>query len=87
MVLPGQWLVAEGVQIQYAEEVYRITPTASGKGISLLCPTRKILNRGNTLNLATLSIVRNVRLRMDLTEIRTNKFTSLNSVPGYRAGL
>ncbi|KAL2148650.1 hypothetical protein VTH82DRAFT_2204 [Thermothelomyces myriococcoides] len=52
----GQWLVAEGVQIQYAEEVYRITPTASGKGISLLCPTRKILNRGNTLNLATLSI-------------------------------
>jgi len=55
---PGQWLVAEGVQIQYAEEVYRITPTASGKGISLLCPTRKIFNRGNTLNLATLSIVR-----------------------------
>ncbi|AEO60478.1 glycoside hydrolase family 31 protein [Thermothelomyces thermophilus ATCC 42464] len=52
----GQWLVAEGVQVQYAEEVYRITPTASGKGISLLCPTRKILNRGNTLNLATLSI-------------------------------
>ncbi|EAQ87088.1 hypothetical protein CHGG_03707 [Chaetomium globosum CBS 148.51] len=52
----GQWLVAEGVRIEYAEEVYRITQTPSGKGISLLCPTRKIMRRGDTLNLATLSI-------------------------------
>ncbi|KAL2022508.1 hypothetical protein VTK56DRAFT_5115 [Thermocarpiscus australiensis] len=52
----GQWLVAEGVRIEYAEEVYRITPTPSGKGISLLCPTRKVLTRGDTLNLSTLSI-------------------------------
>lgn len=42
--------------MEYAEEVYRITPTASGKGLSLLCPTRKVLNRGDTLNLSTLTI-------------------------------
>ncbi|KAG7284606.1 hypothetical protein NEMBOFW57_009211 [Staphylotrichum longicolle] len=52
----GQWLVAEGVRIEYAEEVYRITPTRSGKGLSLLCPTRKIMTRGDTLNLSTLSM-------------------------------
>ena len=50
--------MAEGVRIEYAEEVYRITPTASGKGLSLLCPTRKIMTRGDTLNLSTLSVVR-----------------------------
>jgi hypothetical protein len=49
--------VAEGVRIEYAEEVYRITPKPSGKGISLLCPTRKVMSRGDTLNLSTLSIV------------------------------
>ncbi|KAH6844799.1 glycoside hydrolase family 31 protein [Chaetomium sp. MPI-CAGE-AT-0009] len=52
----GQWLVAEGMRIEYAEEVYRITPTPSGRGISLLCPTRKIMTRGDILNLSTLSI-------------------------------
>lgn len=54
---PGQWLVAEGVRVEYAEEVYRITPTASSKGISLLCPTRKVMSRGDTLNLGTVSLV------------------------------
>lgn len=49
--------MAEGVRIEYAEEVYRITPTSSGRGISLLCPTRKVMSRGDTLNLGTLSIV------------------------------
>lgn len=52
--------MAEGVRIEYAEEVYRITPTPSGKGISLLCPTRKVMSRGDTLNLGTLSIVRSL---------------------------
>lgn len=49
--------MAEGVRIEYAEEVYRTTPTPSGKGISLLCPTRKVMTRGDTLNLGTLSVV------------------------------
>jgi alpha-D-xyloside xylohydrolase len=49
--------VAEGVRVEYAEEVYQITPTRSGKGISLLCPMRKIMTRGDTLNMGTLSVV------------------------------
>ncbi|KAK0643873.1 glycoside hydrolase family 31 protein [Cercophora newfieldiana] len=52
----GQWLAAEGVHAEYAEEVYRISPTPSGKGVSLLCPTKKILRRGDVLNLSTLTI-------------------------------
>ncbi|KAK0627443.1 glycoside hydrolase family 31 protein [Immersiella caudata] len=52
----GQWLAAEGVHAEYAEEVYRISSTSSGKGISLLCPTKKIRSRGDTLNLSTLTI-------------------------------
>ncbi|KAL2259995.1 hypothetical protein VTK26DRAFT_6148 [Humicola hyalothermophila] len=52
----GQWLTAEGFRLEYAEEVYRITPTPNARGISLLCPTRKIMTRGDTLNLSTLTI-------------------------------
>jgi alpha-D-xyloside xylohydrolase len=46
------------VRTEYAEEVYRVSPMPSGKGVNLLCPTRKIRSRGDTLNLSTLSIVR-----------------------------
>ncbi|KAK4184890.1 alpha-xylosidase, partial [Podospora australis] len=52
----GQWLTAENTRVEYAEEVYSITPTPSGNGISLLCPTRKVHSRGDTLNLSTLTI-------------------------------
>ncbi|KAK3321559.1 glycosyl hydrolases family 31-domain-containing protein [Apodospora peruviana] len=52
----GQWNVAEGFRLEYAEEVYRITKTPSGEGISLLCPTRKIMSRGDTLNTGTISV-------------------------------
>ncbi|KAK0705438.1 glycoside hydrolase superfamily [Lasiosphaeris hirsuta] len=52
----GQWLPAEGVRCEYAEEVYRVTETPSGKGIGLLCPAKKIMSRGDVLNLSTLSI-------------------------------
>ncbi|KAL7276259.1 hypothetical protein RUND412_000766 [Rhizina undulata] len=51
----GMWLVKEGVRVEYAEDVHKITPTADG-GISLLCPTRHIRSRGDTLNLSTLKI-------------------------------
>lgn len=51
------WLVAEGKRVEYAEEVYSVTEKANGKGISLLCPTRKIFTRGDVLNLSTLSMV------------------------------
>ncbi|KAH8666410.1 family 31 glycoside hydrolase [Xylariales sp. PMI_506] len=50
----GMWLVAEGLQVEYAEEVYDTKP--KGNGLSLLCPTRKILSRGDTLNRSTLTI-------------------------------
>lgn len=52
----GMWLVAEDKTIQYAEEVYTVTPRSDGNAISLLCPTRKTFSRGDTLNLSTLSI-------------------------------
>src|SRR5262245_56599100 len=50
------WLTNDAFTVQYAEEVYTITPREDGKAISLLCPTRKILSSGDTLNLSTLSI-------------------------------
>lgn len=50
------WLVNDQVTVQYAEEVYNVTTRNDNKAISLLCPTRKILSRGDTLNLGTISI-------------------------------
>lgn len=51
----GMWLTAEGMGVSYAEEVYNIKKTS--RGLSLLCPTRKIRSRGDSLNLPTLTIV------------------------------
>jgi alpha-D-xyloside xylohydrolase len=51
------WLVAEGTTIEYAEQVYSITERADKKALSLLCPTRRISNRGDVLNRSTLTIV------------------------------
>ncbi|KAI1388020.1 glycoside hydrolase family 31 protein [Hypoxylon trugodes] len=50
----GMWMVAEGMRVEYAEEVYDITETA--RGLSLLCPSKKIRSRGDTLNTSTLTI-------------------------------
>ncbi|KAI0107639.1 glycoside hydrolase family 31 protein [Hypoxylon sp. NC0597] len=50
----GMWMVAEGMRVEYAEEVYDITETE--KGLSLLCPSKKIRTRGDTLNTSTLTI-------------------------------
>lgn len=55
----GMWLTAEGLGVSYAEEVYSIKKT--DRGLSLLCPTRKIRSRGDSLNLATLTIVRPIK--------------------------
>ncbi|KAF4630126.1 hypothetical protein G7Y89_g8017 [Cudoniella acicularis] len=51
----GMWLVAEGKRPEYAEEVYSLT-SDDGKAMSLLCPTRKIFQRSDSLNLPTLSV-------------------------------
>lgn len=53
----GMWLVAEGKRLEYAEEVYSITNCEDEKGLSLLCPTKKIRGRADSLNLSTLTIV------------------------------
>ena len=53
----GMWLTAEGVRPEYAEEVYSIRQREDGKALSLLCPTKQIRNRGDSLNLSTLHIV------------------------------
>lgn len=53
----GMWLPAEGVQTEYAEEVYQITPSEDQQSISLLCPVKKILSRGWTLNQPTITLV------------------------------
>lgn len=50
------WLVNDQFTVQHAEEVYTVTPREDNKAITLLCPTRKIFSRGDTLNLSTLSI-------------------------------
>ncbi|KAI5861372.1 glycoside hydrolase family 31 protein [Durotheca rogersii] len=50
----GMWQVKEGLRVEYAEEVHEIAQTE--KGLSLLCPTRKISSRGDTLNISTLTI-------------------------------
>ncbi|CAG8979142.1 hypothetical protein HYALB_00000275 [Hymenoscyphus albidus] len=52
----GMWLAAEGKRLEYAEEVYSVTPSEDGKAISLLCPTRKIMQRSDILNLPTLTV-------------------------------
>lgn len=58
----GMWLTAEGLRVEYAEEVYNIKKT--NQKLSLLCPTKKIRSRGDTLNLSTLTIVRKPRFRL-----------------------
>lgn len=52
----GMWLTNDAFSVQYAEEVYSVTPREDGKGVTLLCPTKKIFSRGDTLNLATISV-------------------------------
>jgi alpha-D-xyloside xylohydrolase len=50
------WLTSDQHTVQYAEEVYTVTPREDGKAVNLLCPTKKIFRRGDTLNLATLNV-------------------------------
>ena len=54
----GMWLPAQDVSSEFAEEVYSVTATKGGRAVSLLCPTRKIRGRADSLNLSTLTIVR-----------------------------
>ncbi len=51
------WLVAEDKQPIYAAEVYSIERSANDKCLTLLCPTKRILQRADSLNLPTLTVV------------------------------
>ncbi|KAH0489746.1 hypothetical protein TgHK011_010161 [Trichoderma gracile] len=52
----GMWLPIEGKRVEYAEDIYTITEQPSGRGLSLLCPTKHVRSRGDTLNLPTVTI-------------------------------
>ncbi|EGR44653.1 glycoside hydrolase family 31 [Trichoderma reesei QM6a] len=52
----GMWLPIEGKRVEYAEDVYTITEQPSGRALSLLCPTKHVRSRGDTLNLPTVTI-------------------------------
>lgn len=65
----GMWLPAEGTTTEYAEEVYYTTEIESGKGLSLLCPTRKIKSRGHALNVSTVTIVSRPNLSYPLRHV------------------
>lgn len=53
----GMWLPAENMFTEYAEQVYYNDTRADGKGVSLLCPTRYVKSRGDTLNRSTVTLV------------------------------
>jgi len=52
----GMWLPAEGIRTEYAEDVYTIIPSKDEQALSLLCPTKHIHSRGDTLNQPTLTL-------------------------------
>ncbi|KAF1987414.1 glycoside hydrolase family 31 protein [Aulographum hederae CBS 113979] len=52
----GMWLMAADKRIDYAEDIYSITDLPDGKGLELLCPVKKIRDRGDTLNCPTLTV-------------------------------
>jgi hypothetical protein len=69
----GMWQVAEGKRPEYAEDVYSITRHPAGNALSLLCPTKKILERFDTLNMPTLTIAS--------SDWRTNR--TILTLPGH----
>ncbi|RFU81282.1 glycoside hydrolase family 31 [Trichoderma arundinaceum] len=52
----GMWLPIEGKRTEYAEDIYTITKRPDGRALSLLCPTKQVRSRGDTLNLPTVTI-------------------------------
>ncbi|KAL6791446.1 glycoside hydrolase family 31 protein [Trichoderma sp. SZMC 28013] len=52
----GMWLPIEGKRTEYAEDVYTITKREDGRALSLLCPTKHVRSRGDTLNLPTVTL-------------------------------
>lgn len=59
----GMWLPAEGMRVEYAEEVYDIAAHEDQNQLNLLCPTKHIKSRGDTLNQPTVTL--DVKAEMD----------------------
>ncbi|KAG8628005.1 hypothetical protein KVT40_003878 [Elsinoe batatas] len=52
----GMWLPAVDKHVEYAEEVYEALPSPDNHSLSLLCPTRQIHSRGDSLNRPTITV-------------------------------
>ena len=50
------WLTAADKRVEYAECIYSIDEQDDGKSLRLLCPTKQIRSRGDTLNCPTLTV-------------------------------
>lgn len=50
------WLTAADKRVEYAEDIYTITEQNGDRVLELLCPTKHIRSRGDTLNCPTLTI-------------------------------
>lgn len=53
----GMWLPIEGMRTEYAEDIYTVSQRPDGRALSLLCPTKHVRSRGDTLNLPTVTLV------------------------------
>ncbi|CAM1501936.1 Fc.00g039200.m01.CDS01 [Cosmosporella sp. VM-42] len=59
----GMWLPSADFRVEYAEDVYEITPQEDQQAMSLLCPTKHIRSRGDTLNQPTITL--EIKAEMD----------------------
>jgi alpha-D-xyloside xylohydrolase len=50
------WMTAADKRVEYAEDIYSVTELPGSRGVELLCPTKHIFSRGDTLNCPTLTI-------------------------------
>jgi alpha-D-xyloside xylohydrolase len=50
------WQTAADKRVEYAEDIFSVTQSKERHFIQLLCPTRRIRSRGDTLNCPTLTI-------------------------------
>jgi alpha-D-xyloside xylohydrolase len=49
-------MTAADKRVEYAEDIYSVIEIPGGRGLELLCPTKHIRSRGDTLNCPTLTI-------------------------------
>jgi hypothetical protein len=78
----GMWLPIEGKRTEYAEDIYNITKRQDGRALSLLCPTKQVRSRGDTLNLPTVTLVSTTQASDRLTKtlmipLRISKLSSM----------